>query len=114
MVFSMKTLAAMALAFLAFTAAPASAGSADFYTSNCPGGTSFLTLSVNNCQGQCQTLKSGAAAVGISSYGTTCSLYSSTACTGNYQSAGVKSGTEFGCTNSDIGWINSVRCYTGC
>ena len=107
--------AALTLVFLVFIAAPTSANSVGFYVNyNCPAGNNFKDLPVNDCKGQCNTLGSGASSVGISSHGTTCSVYNSGDCTGKGQSVSIKDGTAFGCTNSQVGWINSVRCYTGC
>jgi hypothetical protein len=114
MVSSMRTLVALAL--LAFTAAPVAAGGdVDFYVSyNCPAGTVFQSLPVNDCKGHCNTISSGASTIAISTHGITRSVYNSHDCTGSYQSVGIEPGTVFGCTNSQVGWISSVRCYVDC
>jgi hypothetical protein len=105
----------VALAFLAFTATPASAGTAEFYANfNCPAGTAFQVMPVNDCMGQCNTLTSGASAIGIRSYGTTCTIYDSSDCTGDGQSVSIKPGMRLCCTHTQVGWIYLVRCYTGC
>ena len=108
-------LAASALAFLVFIAAPISAATVEFFAKyNCPAGTTFENLAVNDCKGQCNSLTSGASSIGISEHGVTCTVYDSGDCTGKGQSVGIEGGTVFGCSNTQVGWIKSVRCYKGC
>ena len=125
MVSSMNSrLAALALVFLVFIAAPTSARSdiVWFYSKyGCPPFSgSSEAIAVTNCEGQCfsipaQVLRSGASSILILNKDITCSLYSSVDCSGNHrQSAGVHTNAETGCTNSTIGSIKSARCYINC
>jgi hypothetical protein len=63
---------------------------------------------------QCVDLDSGAAALGLSENtagaGLGCCIYSGSGCTGSNQQIGVGPGETWGCTNSDINWIFSVKC----
>ncbi|KAH8698358.1 hypothetical protein BGW36DRAFT_144657 [Talaromyces proteolyticus] len=67
----------------------------------------------------CSNLGSGVAALGlhrahVGDEGVTCSAYSESNCEGKEQSMGIGKGKDWGCTNSQIGWIKSVQCYQGC
>lgn len=67
----------------------------------------------------CSNMGSGVAALGlhrahVGDEGVTCSAYSESDCGGKEQSMGIARSHDWSCTNSEIGWIKSVKCYQGC
>ncbi|KAL2055027.1 hypothetical protein ABVK25_004849 [Lepraria finkii] len=87
-----------------------------FYLYTCNGCNCNAFQSVGSGdEGKCKKLDSGAASVGLSSTSSSklqCTLYTSSDCSGagSSQNVGIKSGQSWGCTNSQIGWVNSMDC----
>jgi hypothetical protein len=67
-----------------------------------------------NIEGACTNLNSGATSFGISAgknSGTYCTLFSGSDCSGASENVGHHRGQTWGCTNSNIGLVNSVLCF---
>ncbi|KAJ5876459.1 uncharacterized protein N7529_002043 [Penicillium soppii] len=68
----------------------------------------------SNVEEGCTNLNSGAASFGVSAGSrsdTYCTLFSGRDCSGSSQNVGHHKGETWGCTNSNIGWANSVLCF---
>ncbi|KAJ0417542.1 hypothetical protein BJY00DRAFT_315834 [Aspergillus carlsbadensis] len=80
------------------------------YGCNCNGFQSFNDDKFENCV----DLLQGAASWGVSATpldGVFCTLYSGKGCSGSEQNVGHHNGQSWGCTNSNIGWVQSVKCW---
>jgi hypothetical protein len=86
-----------------------------FYAYTCYGcGCNAFQGLGTNVKESCQNLNQGAAAFGIGTEkysGTYCTLFSEPNCGGESQNVGVHSGETWGCTDSNIGWAQSVLCF---
>jgi hypothetical protein len=80
------------------------------YGCNCNGFESFGDDKFETCV----DLSQGAASWGVSATpldGVFCTLFAGSGCTGSSQNVGHHNGQSWGCTNSNIGWVQSVKCW---
>lgn len=114
---SNSLLATLALLSASLTSVSASTANVYYYTASTCGGSAYDSNTFTAYSG-CVNLGSGAASLGlhrqhVGDEGVTCSVYTSTDCSGKEEGFGIGKSQDWGCTDSNMGWLHSMKCYQG-